>query len=515
MSFPDEPNLVIPMASTVNERGVAGYTHSVTNSEDQRKLNCIYELSKNTLTGKGRLTLAKRPGVSDSSGGATWGTSTQTVHLIIGTPAGALGLTIGKQAGNVPPWVININAGSIRASDAITDQVIVGTGNYSPAYIDKTLIGGNEVVVLQLVYTVTLLTTAQRVFFSSSIGTWTEIVDADFTGLIHRGKMEHMDGFAFILEASNRIFNSDINSLANWTATSFLTKQIVQDVAVGLAKLNNKILAFGDDTVELFYNAGNATGSPLLPIRHLHQRIGLILPITTASDGTGHYYCVINDIMYFVGRGSGGIASASLYAFDGSTFSKVSSLYIDAILSEVVRSSFYSVNAMGFHGKSAVAILLTSPNATSQRWLMFFPEWKEWFEWTSTVFSPINSGEHFLPCGAGLKAKIYNFTSTDNWQDNGTSYQWFSQFKLPTKGSPRNVLNMYGVDADTARSANDLTVEISTDDCQSFSTLGTIDLTQDRKVLFRGGAFRNAHIRLGNTNAAATRIHNFVARVNG
>jgi hypothetical protein len=74
---------------------------------------------------------------------------------------------------------------------------------------------------------------------------------------------------------------------------------------------------------------------------------------------------------------------------------------------------------------------------------------------------------------------------------------------------------MYGVDADTdtAGLGNTLTVELSTDDSQTFSTLGTIDLTQDRKILTRGGSFRKGHIRLGNTNSRPTRIHNFLARI--
>jgi hypothetical protein len=60
----DQPNVVLPLATSYNERGVAGYTHTVTNSEDQRKINCCYELVKNPITGKGTLSLVKRPGVT-------------------------------------------------------------------------------------------------------------------------------------------------------------------------------------------------------------------------------------------------------------------------------------------------------------------------------------------------------------------------------------------------------------------------------------------------------------------
>jgi hypothetical protein len=504
----DTPNLVIPLASSYNERGVAGYTHTVTNSEDQRKINCFYEPVKNAATGKGTLTLSKRPGVTDSSGGSGWGTSTQLVYLIITEPNS---FTIGKQQSNIPPWVISGDGllGKVVASNATTDTTIVNT-TYTPYFIDRTAISTTDTVVLQLRRSALPFGAVQRVFFASVIGTWTEITDADFTAIVHRGKMEHMD-------ASNKIWNSDSNSLANWTNTSFLSKLITEDNPVGLARWSNQILAFGDDSVEMFYNAGNTTGSPLLPIKTLHQKIGLVGPMSTSNDfgAYGHYYCTIENGLYFVGRSAGGINSAGAYVYNGQNFEKISSPYIDKILSQVTQSSFFSVNTVGFQGRKAMSILLTDPNAGAQRWLMFFPDWKEWFEWTSTVFNPINSGEHFLSSGTTTRDKIYNFPSTDNWQDAGTSYACSTQFRVPTNGSQRKFMLMYGVDADTdtAGLGNTLTVELSIDDSQTFTTLGTIDLTQDRKILARGGSFRKGHLRLGNTNSRPTRLHNFLARI--
>lgn len=505
MSWPDEPNLVIPMASTVNERGTAGFTHSITNSEDQRKVNCFYELAKNPMTGKGTLTLAKRPGVTIDSN--SYGTTGQVAYLVLDISSFL----------SITDAIINTSGGNIRASSSSGTDTVLASGTHVPYCIDITAISNVRQACLQLRRIA--FASTQRVFFKqlSNVGdttAWTEIVDADFPAANAVGKIEHLDGFAFILDNTNLIWNSDTNSLANWTATSFLAKQIKQDFPVSLARLANQVLAFGDNTAEMFYNAGNTTGSPLGRLPHLHQRIGMINTTNTSGGGT-HPYATLEKRIYFVGRRSGGSGGPSIGAFsyDGAGFEKISTPYIDKILSEKY-TTLYSVSAVGFHGQSGIAICWTAPGAATQQSLVFFPDWKEWFEWNSTVFSPVNSGTFFIGVGSNGH-KLYNFAATDNWQDNGTSYQWFTQFKLPTKGAPRNVLTMYGVDADTARSANDLTVEISTDDCQTFSTLGTIDLTQDRKVLFRGGAFRNAHIRLGNTNAVETRIHQFLARING
>lgn len=506
---PDEPNLVLPLATSYNERGVAGYTHSVTNSEDQRKLNCIYEVAKNPLTGKGTLVLAKRQGVTINAN--TYGSASDVPMLISrGVETGAIAPL------GVRPWVFSCNGLDVKVSNNTTTTTIFSdAAGFTPLHVDATVIytalDGAPTVVLQSKTISDFL--AQRVFYGTAIGTWTEITDADFTSRIHRGKMEHLDGYAFYLDAENLIWNSDLNSLSSWLATSFFAKQIKQDYSVGLARLGNQILAFGDYTMEAFFNAGNTTGSPLGRIATRHEETGLIRPYTAAIQSGTHYYAILGKTLFFVGRRAGGVGSVGLFAYSGDAIENVGTSYINKIIGEkVAGNSYFSINTVSVNGENAIAVCLTAPTAATQRSLMFFPKWKEWFEWTSTVFQPVNNGANFLGLGTSGN-KVYEFANADNWQDNGVSYAWSTQFRLPTNGSSRRFMSMYGIDGDTDTSTNDLTAEISTNDCVSFSTLGTIDQTQDRKLLFRGGAFRKAHIRLGNTNARPTRIHNFLARI--
>jgi len=511
----DEPNLVLPLASSYNERGVAGFTHSVTNSEDQRKVNCFYELAKNALTGKGTLTLAKRPGVTIDA--STYGSSSQLSYIVL------------NPVGNAPAAriVFNVLSGDVRSSTAANNVVIVtGVGNAFPIYCDTTVISNVRYAVVQISTTTGNSDSSAFTYYASSSdiilgNAWTHITDGDFTSLVFVGKMEHMDGYAFIMDSTSRIWNSDVNSLANWTATSFITKGIQLDSPVGLARLGLKILAFGQESVEVFYNAGNTAGSPLGRIPNLATNIGLIPTVRNATSnavgGGTHYYATLEHRIYFVG-GRSGVSEGSiskncgLYMFDGQSFDKVSTGYIDKMLSEESsNNSIYSVNVVSIQGQAGIAICLSVPSSATQRFLVFFPEWKEWFEWTSTIYSPVNDGGYHI--GIVQPQKLFTFAATDNWQDNAVSYAWSTQFKLPTNGSSRKFMSMYGVDADTDTTTNDLTAEISTDDCATFSTLGTIPLNQDRKVLFRGGSFRKAHIRLGNTNARPVRIHNFLARL--
>src|SRR3990167_7819543 len=109
----DKPNVVLALAHSYNERGVAGNTH-VTSGEDQRKVNCFYEPVKNNMTGKGTLTLSKRPGVSEFTHTAgsvnSFGGATQNVYLVYRTPTDSISF------GTNIPSIIFKDGNDIRTS---------------------------------------------------------------------------------------------------------------------------------------------------------------------------------------------------------------------------------------------------------------------------------------------------------------------------------------------------------------------------------------------------------------
>lgn len=483
------------MVASYNERNVDGFAATLTSGLDQRKINSIYQTVQNPLTGKATLYLAKRPGIANSA--QTSGSSGQTGYLIYCAPNATF------------VYIFNVSGNDVR----VESTTIVTSAGAKPVYIDDTNISGQNYAVLQI--------STGRAFYASVgalgiLGAFTEITDADFTALAGTmvGKAEHMDGFMFVLDSTNsvgRIFNSDLNSLANWTATNYITKQIQQDMPVGLAKFRNQILAFGNSSFEVFYNAGYATGSPLEAQKQLAGKIGLR---AMASGGT-HYYTVLDNALYFLGRHGqrsnfGAAYVSGLYAWDGSSMHKVSTESVDKILAA---QSTYSVNTVLVRGLKAVAIQLDITTASTQRWLMYFPEWNDWFEWNSTVFTPVaHSGFHM---GVGSNQhKFYGFDG-DIWQDDGTDYSRVHQFKMPStgKGNARNFMRWAGLEQDIERSACSELVEASDDDGQTWTTLGTLDCTSQKPHFYRGGSYRHRFIRLTNSSNHARRVENFLARV--
>jgi hypothetical protein len=495
----DTPNLTIPLVPSYNERGVNGYTATVTNSLDQRRINTLYEMAHNTVTGKLTPYIVKRPGLTDY--GVTVGAASDVQYLNIAL------------LGNGVSWTASLNGTTTKVWDGSTNTSVVTAASLYPQFIDKTVISGVETVVLSLMDTSGSFD--QRTFYASAIGAWSEITDGDYTGNRLVGKPEHMDGFMFQLTGANRIVNSDLNSLANWTATNYETKLIRQDEPAGLAKCGSIILTFGNETVEAWYNAGNATASPLKNIPQLAEGLGLGVSTPSAfTSGSRHYYATLGRRIFFVGRRAAGALGAiptgvSVFSFDGSRFEKVSTPAVDKILQgrRVDHISTVSVS-----GQTAVAFSLGIPASTTQRALMFFPEWNDWAEWTSIYAQFANDGTRFL--GIDTSRKQSYFAATDTWQDNAVDFDSIIQFEIPNeKGSALKFMRMCGLDGTIERNASTISIEFSDDDGVTWQTARTIDRTALKQNLYRCGSYRRRFVRITNASNFQGRLKNFLARI--
>jgi hypothetical protein len=413
-------------------------------------------------------------------------------------------------------FVKNSTANNVVSGAAST--TILTDGDYYPRFWEMTNVSGTNYIVLQLQNSASPAgSPAQKVYYSSTIGTWTQITggsgDLDFDATSNwslRGKMEHMDGYAFIADSRHRIYQSNINSLANWGSTDFITKSSTLDATQGLIKARGHLLLMGTDTAEAFRNEGNASNSVLSRVKNTETRIGLAAVAGGGSSMAGktHYYCTIGDLCFFVGRYGGSQFDASLIAYDGNRFDKISRPYEDTMLST---ATVYSVNRVSFGGKVAVGIQMTAPTETTQQWLMFFPDINEFFLWDSTVFGPVNNGYQYA--GSTDEQKLYTFAASNNWQDAGTAFSMITQFRLPMPDLAYKSISSFGLIADTTTASETIAVQTSIDDGQNFSTARNIDLNKKRKEFHRLGMGCEWVFRLTHTGSKEIRMRRAYANL--
>lgn len=489
----ERANLDLPLAASYNTRGVAGFANTVTAAKDQRKINAIYELIQNSVTGQPTLYLTKRPGVTDV--GSDYGTTGQVAYL---WEVGA-GATTNAAANR---WVFSTSSNDIRASNTSTTTIIATAAGYAPAFVDKTAISGTDTVVVQLRNS----SGTQTAWHSTAIATFTQISDTTFTNLAHQGKIEHRNGWSFV-STRNRIYNSDLNSLSSWSDTGYIDRLATQDIGTGLAKLGPQIISFGTATMEVYQLSSVPSGSPLEAVHGAAQRFGLPSTIVT---GMRHYYAELGGRIYWRGSNPSGV-----FAYDGTKVEKVSSVAVDKILTE---RQVYNVSPVMIQGQQAVAFCLDLPDAATQRSLLFFPEWNDWFEWSSTVFIPQASprlSDVFLGVGSN-QHKLYALATTaDTFQDAGGNYQWLTQFKIPPSGGRRNRMHWCELVGDTAGSTLNIDVQFSDDDYATFNTARAVDMAGTAAPrLTRCGAYsRGRAVKLSYTGSLQPRIERFKARI--
>jgi len=491
--------LDIPLALSYDTRDVLANTAMLA-GKDQRRLNCHYEITRTSVDARPDVALARRPGVTIDA--STYGADGQVQYLVGRDPASVW---------NPTAWVFVKNSTNNNVVSSATSTTILDDTNYYPRFWEMTNISGTNNVVVQLQNSASPSgTPAQKVYYSTAIATWTNISDAVFVALSHRGKMEHMDGYAFIADSRHRIYQSAINSLVTWADTDYVTKSATLDATQGLIKGRGHILLFGTDTVEAFRNEGNASGSVLSRVKNTEYRIGLSAVAGGGASMVGKtsYYCQIGDLIFFVGRYGGSQFDSSLIAYDGNRYEKVSRPYEDTLLST---ATVYSVNRVSFGGKVAVAMQMTLPTAATQRMLLFFPDINEWFEWDSTVWGPVNNGYQYS--GVADEQKLYTFAASNNWQDAGTSFDMIVQFRLPSAGLDWKTMNMCGLIADTTTAAENISIQFSNDDGQNYTTARTVDLNNADKTLHRCGTYRERMVRLTHSGSKEVRLRRFFASV--
>lgn len=114
-----------------------------------------------------------------------------------------------------------------------------------------------------------------KAYYYDSGGGIVHITDVDFPAAFVKG-WAYLDGTIYIMRATAHIQGSDINDPASWDVLNDILAQIEPDQGVALAKQLVYVVAFKQWSTEAFYDAGNATGSPLGPVQGAKVNYGCV-----------------------------------------------------------------------------------------------------------------------------------------------------------------------------------------------------------------------------------------------
>lgn len=202
--------------------------------------------------------------------------------------------------------------------------------------------------------------------FDPATNTLTRVTSANYPALTVPG-LVYLDGTFYVATADSKIYGSAIEDPTTWSALNYISAEIESDGLVAIEKSLNYIVAFGQWTTEFFYDAGNATGSPLSSVPNAFFTVG-------CASGTS-VVRMENEVVWMsqtIQRGR------QIMALSGFTPSIISTPEVDRILNADDLATVYA-----FSVKISGSVFYVLTLKTSAKTLVYDFSTKQWHFWTS------------------------------------------------------------------------------------------------------------------------------------
>lgn len=395
-------------------------------------------------TPEGEYQLYSRPGLGDSSQPSGGAASGYGVYNWMGNVYSIFGPTVYKNG---------VSIGTVDATGGVYQ--FTSSSGASPK-----LVMGNGVHA-----------------YTSDGTTVSVIPDGDFPSTFFKG-WAYLDKTIYVMTTPNKIFGSDLDDPTSWDPLNLINAQVAQDIGVGINKQLVYTIAFKQWTTEVFYDAVNATGSPLGTVQGAKVNYGCA-SIDTVQDIDGVLYWVCTN------RNS----SPQIIAMDNLKPTIISTPAIERLIDD---ADFTNCASWCFKewGHWFYGVTLRGSNLT----LVYDIKERMWARWTDTdgnyfpiVASTFNSdGRHVFQHESNGKLYIINATYVNDDGSLFTTDIVTPNFDGGTKRGKQ--LNYMWFVADRA-SGSVLQVRSSDDDYRSWSNFRSVDLNTDKPFLDREGTF--------------------------
>lgn len=336
----------------------------------------------------------------------------------------------------------------------------------------------------------------------------TVVTNADADLPVHLPYPVFLDGYLFLVKSGTAdIYNSDLNDPLAWTPGDFISAEMEGDYLVRIVKLNNYIAAMGSNSIEYFWDAANASGSPL-------QRNDTPIKLNTYLAGFAQY----GNVLFYIGLNESG--QPDVYSLQDFKIDEIGTPTISRYLNSAnTNISTWTAGVISCKGHTFYVI-----NVGTTKTYVYDVDTKLWTSWgwqaTSTfpltnsvgITTSANAMTYFT-IGTSTSA-IYK-VSDSLYQDNGTNFTC----TIRTESSDFGTLNRKTMPkliliADRPTSDTNIDIQWSDDDYQTYSTARSVNLNQDLPCTYNLGWFRQRNFKLTFTANQDLRLQELEVQIN-
>lgn len=336
----------------------------------------------------------------------------------------------------------------------------------------------------------------------------TVVTGADADMPVHLPYPVFLDGYLFIIKSGTAdIYNSNLNDPLAYTAGDFISAEMEGDKLLRLAKINNYIAAMGSSSIEYFWDAGIASGSPL-------QRNDSPIKLNTYLAGFAQF----GNSLYYIGINESG--QPDVYSLKDFRIEELGSPTISRYLNSAdTNISAWTAGIVSCKGHTFYIINV----GTTKTYVLDVDTklWTSW-KWQSTNVFNLQMSTGIKTSGNALtyfalgtsSSAIYKF-SDSLYQDNGTNFSCTVVTEASNFGTlNRKTMPKLTIIADRPASNASVDLSWSDDDYQTYSTARSINLNQDLPCTYNLGWFRQRNFKLVFTANENLRIQDLEAQIN-
>jgi hypothetical protein len=320
-----------------------------------------------------------------------------------------------------------------------------------------------------------------------------QVTDTNYAGTTVRGCV-YLDGTTYVLTPASAIDGDDFNDPTTWDPLNTLLVQIEPDAPQCLAKQLVYVIAIKSTETEVFYDAGNGTGSPLGPVQGSKLGVG-------ARAATSVVRC--GDDLAWVGTTAEGSVQVMLMSkVHGET---ISTPPVERLLAPLDFTVVYAWSAK-VAGHRYYVVTLKNSNLT----LAFDLTSGLWYIWTDSNgnYLPIVSSTYNSLAQPVLQhetnGKLYTLDA-QTYQDDGVNFT-FSLFTPNYDGGVRTEKTCSTIELLADEVSTNVGVSWSDDDYQTFTVPQLVNLNSTQPMIQDGSSYRKRAFNIVNTDSTFLRI---------
>jgi hypothetical protein len=320
-----------------------------------------------------------------------------------------------------------------------------------------------------------------------------------------------LNGTVYVMTYAGKIYGSNVGAYTTWASGNVISTNVNASLGMALAKQKVYVVAFSRFSITVFYDAGNASGSPLSLLPGGQSSIGLYDNNTLQSIG---------DDLYWVGSPS--TVSLGVYKMSDLKVTKISTPAVDRILALATYVTYpYIAGSWPGAMPSTRSLSLATLghryyvlNMYSVGYsLVYDTDMGVWYIWQTPAgaalpyFTPLTYGGNLSTesYAALAQPELNRFQSQTGalYRFNPYAYtdvDGIPQVRITTDNfdagtSVKKVFKRFDFMADQAPGSN-MHVQHTEDDYQTWSALRIVDLNVKHPHLLNLGTFRRRAYRI-------------------